>query len=315
MEKKIYEQIKYFKKISAETYQLIGWLGYKKEDEFYLKKGKWEIYTKREFTFPYFVSTYSSPVNKFVAIYTGDGISTIVYGSFENIDDLKKNLEIIVKTFFPEKRKFFFIPLILTEENAQDYGYIRGIILGIFLLGIDIVYSWIFKLREGILTGFIEYIKRVYDGNPGLGMQIGILGTGLYFGFLLIFIPILFGNIYVKREEKLRKLKYKNLPDEIKGYEFGIKAEQSLREEFEMIVEEKRKEKIYQEISKETSISKQDFDNLYFELNRGFLSPESLLNFIKNYREKIKNLPIEKFLEIVSRYKKASIESEIKIKE
>jgi len=315
VENKIYEQIKYFKKISAETYQLIGWLGYKKEDEFPLKKGKWEIYTKREFTFPYFVSTYSSPVNKFIAIYTGDGISTIVYGSFENIDDLKKNLERVVKTFFPEKRKYLFIPLILTEENAQDYGYLRGIILGISLLGVDIIYSWIFKLKDGILTGFIEYIKRVYDGNPALGIQIGILGTGLYFGFLLIFIPILFGNIYVKREEKLRKLKYKNLPDEIKGYEFGIRAEQSLREEFEMIVEEKRKEKIYQEISKITSINKEDFDSLYFELNQGFLSPESLLNFIKNYREKIKNLPIEKLLEIISKYKKAPIESEIKIRD
>jgi len=315
VEKKIYEQIKYFKKISAETYQLIGWLGYKKENEFYLKKGKWEIYTKREFTFPYFISTYSSPVNKFVAIYTSGGISTIVYGSFENIEDLKKNLEKVVKTFFPEKRKFLFIPLTLTEENAQDYGYIRGLILGLFLLGIDIVYSWIFKLKEGILTGFIEYIKRVYDGNPALGIQIGIFGTGLYFGFLLIFIPILLGNIYVKKEEKLRKLKFINLPDEIKEYEFGIKAEQSLREEFEMIVEEKRKEKIYQEISKTTSISKQDFDNLYFELTQGFLSPESLLNFINNYNEKVKDLPMEKFLEVISKYKKAPIESEIKIQD
>lgn len=315
MENKIYEAIKYFKKVSPKTYQLLGWLGYTQEEEFRTGKGIWTIFTKREFTFPYFVSDYSSPVNRFVAIYSDNGNSTIVYGSFETMDKLKENLELIVKTFFPERKKFLFIPLTLTEENAQDYGYIRGLIFGISLLSIDIVYSWHFKLREGILTGFIEYIKRVYDGNPALGIQIGILGTGLYFGFLLIFIPILMGNIYVKKEEKQRKKMYKNLPDEIKEFEFGVHAEQMLKEEFEMIVEEKRKEKIYQELITLTDIEKNDFDNLYFRINQGFLSSEGLLEFIKNYKEKVKDLPIEKFLEIVSKYKKAPIESEIKIHE
>ena len=128
MENRIYEEIMYFKSISAETYQLLGYLGYKREEEFEVENGKWEIYTKRNFTFPYFIANYSSPINKFVAIYLKPENSIIVYNSFENIQNLKQNLEIITKIFFPIKKKLFFIPLTLLEENAQDYGYIRGII-------------------------------------------------------------------------------------------------------------------------------------------------------------------------------------------
>jgi len=313
VESGIYEEIKYFKRVGSETYQLLGWLGYKREDAFEFENGKWEIYTKRNFIFPYFVTNYSSPVNKFVAIYLSKENSIIVYGSFENIQKLKENLEIVTKTFFPVKKKLFFIPLTLVEENAQDYGYIRGVLLGIALFFIDTLYSWIFKLRYGIFTGFIDFIKNVYYGEPALAMGIGVLGTGLYFGFLLIFIPILLGNIYVKKEKKLREIKIKNLPDEIKEYEFGVKAERALKEEFEMIIEEKKKEKMYCEINKLSSISKTDFETLYFELNQGFLSAEGLLNFVNIYKDKLQNLPIEKFLEIISEYKKASIESEIKI--
>jgi len=97
---KIYERIKYFSKISDRTYQLLGWLGYTKEKTLQTPAGKWEIYTKRNFKFPYFISRVSTPVNKFVAILTGKK-EMIVYGSFEeNIEEVERDIVALTQSFF-----------------------------------------------------------------------------------------------------------------------------------------------------------------------------------------------------------------------
>jgi hypothetical protein len=306
------ESIKYFGEIQTKTYQLLGYLGYNKEEEISFQPGKWIIYTKRNFTFPYFYSEYKTPVNKFVAIYAGNNKNTVVYGSFqENLREIKNALKEITEKFFAHPKKLFRIPLTLNEENAQDYGYARGLILGLFLLIADIGFSWIFKLKSGIFIGLVDFIGLVYYMNPSLAVGIGLTGTGLYFGFLLVFIPILYGNICVKRAEKLLKRKLKTLSPEILNYEFGIHAEQSLEEELSIIIEEKKKEKIYEEFKKiSPKIKKDTFEKLYRDINHGFFSPESLQIFLKEYQQ-YTDKPLENFLEIVNKYQKARVNTEI----
>ncbi len=316
--KKTYDSIHYFRDIKSHSYQLLGYLGYNMESEFDACAGRWNVYTKRNFSFPYFNSGFSSPVSKFAAVYRSAGKNMFVYGSFdaENPEEIQRNLMMLTRTMLIPVQKFLGIPRTLTEENARDYGYMRGIILGILLIILDFVYSWTFKLQEGILTGFIEYIKRVYDGNPSLGNFIGFAWTGMYFGLPLIAMPIIYGNICVARAEKFRQKKLKKMEDTFSGYEFGVNAEKALEEEFTTIVEEKRKEVIYSEIIKiNDRLSKEDFETLYREVREGFLSPDSLLNFMAELKELAgEELTFEKFLEIIAKYQKANLVTEIGIK-
>lgn len=319
MEDRSYDDIRYFKDISPRTYQLIGYLGYNKETELENAQGRWTIYTKKNFSFPYFNTQYSSPINRFVAIYKGnDNKNLLVVGSFEgeNTDEIKKNLFVLTDTVLASAEKFLGIPLQITEENAQDYGYIRGVILGIVLIIADFVYSWTFKLNEGILTGFMEYIKQVYNGNPMLGNLIGIAWTGMYFGIPLILMPILYSNFCVKRAARIRQKKLQKIEQLLTGYEFGMNAEKSLEEELTTIIEEKKKSAIYEEIMKiSKNLNREDFEILYIRIREGFLSPDSLLNFITDVRQLAgEDLPFDKFVEIIAKYHKADLVTELNIK-
>ncbi len=317
--RRTYDAIHYFRTINPRTYQLMGYLGYNKETEFENTHGRWTVYVKKEFSFPFFNAGYSSPVNRFTAVYRGNnGRNMCVYGSFEtqNTDDIRQNLLILTDTMLAPVEKFLGIPVALTEENAQDYGYIRGVIFGSILIIADFVYSWTFKLNEGILTGFIEYIKRVYDGNPALANSIGFAWTGMYFGLPLILMPILYGNYCVRRAARVRQQKLQKIERLLTGYEFGVNAEKALDEELATIIDEKKKAVIYDEIMKvSNNLSREDFETLYIRIREGFLSPDALLKFINDLQEMAgEDLPFEKFVEIVTRYHKADLITELKIK-
>jgi hypothetical protein len=312
-ENRIYEKIKYFEKVNEKTYQLLGWLGFNKEDIIETKSGKWEIYTKRNFVFPYFFSDFNPPINKFCAIFKNKK-ELIVYGTFEKIEEIKEHLIQLTEIFLKKEKKILCIPLVLTEENAQDYGYIRGLILGFSLIIIDFLYSFIFKLKSGIITGFIDYVKVIYYGTPGFGLFVGITGTGLYFIFLLIILPILFGIYYKKKATVDIIKKIKLFIQEIKpyGYEFGIDGEKTLEDEFTLIIEEKKKEQIYNEIKKFVNLNKNEFELIYERIKNGFLKPGEFLNFLNEYKEILGDFPLEKFLQIITKYQEAKIETEIK---
>lgn len=313
-----YEAIKYFKDINPKTYQLLGYLGYNKELDIETPYGIWTIYTKKNFIFPYFNADLSIPINRFVGIYKGKDRSMVVYGSFEDSpDEIKEKLLMLTRTMLAPVKKFLGIPTTLTEENAQDYGYIRGVIFGIILILSDFVYSWTFTLREGIFTSFLEYIKKVYEGStPGITNFVGITWTGMYFGIPLILMPIIYGHICVRMATRKRIRQMKKIEEIASGYEFGIKAEQALEEEFTTIVEEKRKQVIYEEITKITDkIDRENFETFYIRIREGFISPESLDDFINDFKELTgESIPFEKFVEIVAKYQKASASTEIGIK-
>lgn len=316
--KKTYESIQYFKDVNPYSYQLLGYLGYNMESEFDAHPGRWTVYTKRGFSFPYFNSALSAPVNRFAAIYRGADKNMMVYGSFEtkNTEEIQEKLETLTRTMLAPVQKFLGVPRTLTEDNARDYGYIRGVIIGIILILADFVYSWTFKLQEGILTGFIEYIKQVYYGNPRIGNFIGFAWTGFYFGIPLIALPILYGNVCVKMADKSRQRKLRKLESLFTGYEFGVNAEKALEEEFTTIIEEKRKEAMYGELNKiNNNLGRDDFEALYLKIREGFLSPESIQDFITELKELAgEGLPFEKFVEIVARYQKTGLKTELDIK-
>jgi len=316
--KKIYESIQYFRDISPHSYQLLGYLGYNMETEFDVHPGRWTVYTKRDFSFPYFNSGFSAPVNRFAAIYRSAGKNMLAYGSFEtkNTEEIQEKLETLTKTMLSPVQKFLGVPRTLTEENARDYGYIRGVIIGIVLIIADFVYSWTFKLQEGILTGFIEYIKQVYYGNPRIGNFIGFAWTGFYFGIPLIALPILYGNICMKMADKSRQKKIRKIESLFTGYEFGLNAEKALEEEFATIIEEKRKEAIYGELNRiNNNLSREDFETLYMKIREGFLSPESIHDFITELKELSgAELTFEKFVEIVAKYQNTGLKTELDIK-
>lgn len=310
----IVDNIKTFKTVSPETYQLLAPLNYSHETDMTSPEGVWEIYTKKNFLFPYFQKVTKISVNKFVAILKGRKPS-IVYGSYENLEEVQKNLAMATLRFISPPKRFFGIPLVLTQENAQDYGYIRGLLFGFILMAIDIGYSWIFKLRDGFFTGFIEYIKKVHDGNPNLAISIGIAGTGLYFSVLLIFIPILYGNICIALAKiKQRKL-LRRLSAVLFEYDYGVQAEKSLQEEYTTIIEEHKKEAIYQQMQKlwET-LEKEDFEFLYQRLQEGFVSPKSIYDFLAHLSKSSPLIDLKRFLETMLKFEKASLEIEIKLK-
>jgi len=315
--KKNYEAIKYYKDISPRTYQLIGYLGYNHETEIQAPYGVWNIYTKRDFVFPYFNIRFSLPINRFIGIYKGEEKQMLVHGSFEKeIDELKEQLLLLTTAMLTPVKKFLGIPITLTEENAQDYGYLRGVIFGVMLILADFVYSWTFALREGVLTSFMDYIRRVHEGNPSITNVIGILWTGMYFGIPLILMPIIYGNICMWLARKRRKKQVSAIGEMAAEYEFGIRVEQVLEEEFATIIEEKRKKAVYEELAQITDkLDKDGFETLYTIIRGGLISPEAIEAFITEFKELVgESISFEQFVEIVAKYQKTEPSTEIEIK-
>jgi hypothetical protein len=96
------------------------------------------------------------------------------------------------------------------------------------------------------------------------------------------------------------------------GYEFGIDGEKTLEDEFTLIIEEKKKEQIYNEIKKFVNLNKNEFELIYERIKNGFLKPSEFLNFLNEYKEILGDFPLEKFLQIITKYQEAKIETEIK---
>ncbi|MCM8768281.1 MAG: hypothetical protein NC911_01145 [Candidatus Omnitrophica bacterium] len=310
---RLFTELKHFNRVNEETYRLLSALSYHLETTLETAFGRWEIFTKHQFVFPYFIQNITTPVDRFVAIFKGNS-EFITSGSYDSLETVKANLQRLTEIFFPPKRRWLGIPLELTPENAQDYGYLRGLIFGCLLIGLDVSYSWFFKLKTGLLTGIIDFIRLVYEGNVGLAIGVGIALTGFYFGVLLIAVPIIYGQICVQRASR-RENERLETQGELLEYEFGRQAEQSLAEEFNTILEEKRKEEIYQELRRDwPELDRAEFQDLYQRLVNGFVSPEDLEVFLKDFNRVVPSGRLEYFLQTVVKFRKASPVLEITLK-
>ena len=308
----ILTELRTYAKVPERVYELLTALNYRRETSLKTGIGTWEIYTKTDFVFPYFLSASHTPVNKFVGIFRSAGRDFVVYGSFELLLYLEETLKSFTDSFLTPPKRFLGIPLVLTPENAQDYGYSRGLIIGLLLMAIDLSYAWVFALKSGILTGFIDFIKLVYEGNVGLAIGVGIAGSGFYFGSLLIFLPIFYGNICVSRARKLEVLRADTMDTEFFEFEYGGEVEKSLEEEFNVILEEKRKGQAYAEVvGLWPGLDKERFELLYQRLRDGFFSPERLYEFLRDIKDTEPVVDLEKLLEVIIKFRKASPKVEI----
>ncbi|HOJ40574.1 MAG TPA: hypothetical protein PK644_08960 [bacterium] len=307
-------EVKHFTRVSEETYRTMTALNYRQETVLETRVGRWEIYCKKQFVFPFFVQNVRLPVDRFVAIFKGQR-EFIVSGAYESLETVKENLRQLTATFLTPVRKWLGIPLTLTTENAQDYGYLRGLFFGCLLVGVDVCYSWFFKLKNGLLTGIIDFIRLVYEGNVGLAIGVGIALTGFYFGFLLIALPIIYGELCVQRAARKETRLLEALSPELLEYEAGHQAELALAEEFNTILEEKRKQEVYEELVKLwPEMDKAGFERLYQRLREGFVSPEALHSFLLEMKSTIPSANLEQFLEVVIKFRQAAPQIEIKLR-
>jgi len=308
----ILDSFKMFRRVSEKTYQLLSSLNYIKEDSLPMREGVWEIFAKKNAVSPYLIKTVETPVNKFIAIYQSVH-PFVVYGSCENPDEVRKNLLRFTEDFIIQPPRVLGIPLQLTPENAQDYGYSRGFTLGLMLMIIDIVYTWSFKLKNGILSGLIDFIRLVYEGNQGLAIGVGFPLTGFYFILPLIVLPIAYGNWCVNRAVRIEERKLQSLPADFLGYEYGADAEKSLEEEFSTLLDESRKKAMFEEAQRRWNIGMNDFENVYERISDGFLTPESLHAFLRSLQAENPAVDLSEFLDMMIRYRKASPRLEMKI--
>ncbi len=133
----------------------------------------------------------------------------VVSGLSEDLDHTVECLKyissrIISGTSGDTSRRFFRFSNGLTIENAQDYGYIRGLLTGIVLMLIDTIPWHIGSFRpQGVLSTFLEYTRIVYYGTPGFAIVVGMAAIGIYFTILFILIPIMVGNLFVMKAKRL----------------------------------------------------------------------------------------------------------------
>lgn len=294
--------------VSPSSWQLLACLNYTLLEDFSSEFGTWKVYVRNQ---PFLFSklgNYKESFSLFFAIFTSfqDSRQFSVCGEYENIETLKTNLLFLSQFLCSStKRSCFYIPTVLTMENSQDYGYIRGLIIGIFLMSADLAYSSLFKLRSGVLTTFLEYTKLVYAGTPGFAIVVGMAAVGSYFGALFIALPIAAGSFYRWKAKTLQAKLIERFPLELLEYDFGTNAEQRLEEQHDMIIENLRKEAMFQDIGgKWKSLSKQDFEEIYTTVKEIFLFPDSFLDLLERMIRSVPDFDLRKFLRTYLLYAK-----------
>lgn len=310
----ILDLVRMFRKVGENTSRLLVSLNYRNERTLELEEGRWEIFTKKNFTFPYFLKATNTTTNRFYAVFRGAS-DFAVGGSYESIEELEENLRYLAREFLRRPRKWMGIPLALTSENAQDYGYVRGLLIGLALMIADIGVAVAFESRNAVFYSIIEYTQQVAALDRGLAIIIGIAASGFYFTTLLILLPVFLGNWAVGRARKLEQARVARLPEVFLDYEYGEEAERALEEEYRGILEELRKEAMYAEVRKVCpAMGKIDFESIYLRLKEGFFSAETLREFLGQIRSMDPALDPEQLLDTIVRFQKAAPEVEFKFR-
>lgn len=295
-------------------------LGYEKYSEFNLNSGRWQIFLLKKKS-EIEMRDQSHSIQFFFAIFFSktSGKQFPISGIIENVEDLISGLRIVSSLVFTEdlqgSKKLFRFPRILNTENAQDYGYVRGLAVGIVLMFLDIIPWNIGNFRpSGILTTFLDYTRIVYYGTPGFAIIVGMAAIGIYFTVLFILIPIIFGNFCVFKARKIQSRRVENLPEFLFDCEFGKDAESSLNDQYHNRIENIKKEETYRKaLSCWNNFKKEDFYELYKILKDGFCTAENLYDILCRITKLCPDFDIKKFLEIMRDVSRRSMQIVIKI--
>ncbi|MCM8829064.1 MAG: hypothetical protein NC902_07285 [Candidatus Omnitrophica bacterium] len=278
-------------------------LGYQKHSEVNLPDGSWQIYQrvktpdiethlnkKQKILFFFAVWSPASSNKKFP-----------ITGMCENIDEVINGLKFI-SSLLPENRYGGFrLQKKLDVQNAQDYGYIRGLLCGFFLMLIDILPWHIGTFRpQGIMSTFLEYTRIVYYGTPGFAIIVGMAAIGVYFTVLFIVLPIITANLYMIKARRIERATISSLPDILHECEYGQDAELFLDQQLRYRVENIKKEEIFKRAASIwENIKKQDIYELYEILKSGVISTETLYDIIKRTRHACGDFDFMEFLKIM----------------
>lgn len=305
-----------FDRLDEKTWQFLPQLNYRLESEIKTDNGTWHLYTAEKNIYYNPQKNGKYTVKLFFAVFSpsGSGRSLPVSGTYEDLASLTGYLRDISLNLAIEERTGFFR---LTRENAQDYGYIRGIVFGFLLLALDLTFAWIFRLKTGgVLMTFLDYTKLVYEGSPSFAIVVGMAAMGVYFCMLFIFFPILIANVYIFKARKIHEAKSNKIHDAVLEYDFGKRAEDSLKDQYQAMLEDLRTSEIYEYINRKPGeMKKEDFIYIYNRIKEGFLTPESLYRFLTEMEEKMPGYDLKKLLELMLHYSHAEPRVDLRISE
>jgi len=295
-------------------------LGYRKYSEFDQPSGRWQIFLlekKPEVE----LRDGCQPIRFFFAIFSGKNSNKQfpVSGIAEDLEELVSGLKLVSSIVFSKelqsRKKLLRFPQALNTENAQDYGYIRGLVAGIILMLIDIIPWSIGGFRpRGILNMFLDYTRILYYGTPGFAIIVGMAAIGIYFTVLFILIPIACGNLYVFRARKAFRKLAELLPDFLFECDFGRDAEQSLNDQYQKCIENVKKDETYRRaLACWNNLKKQDFIELYEILTSGLCTAENLYDVLSRIAENCQTFDLKKFLKIMTNVSRGNMEIIIKM--
>ncbi|MCM8763828.1 MAG: hypothetical protein NC830_00450 [Candidatus Omnitrophica bacterium] len=278
-------------------------LGYKKHSEINLSNGSWQIF-QREKT-PDLGTNFNQKekIQFFFAVWDPIFLTRkfSISGICGNIEELATELKFVASMLSESQRGIFRLPKKLNVENAQDYGYIRGLVCGFILMLIDVLPWHIGSFRpQGIMSTFLEYTRIVYYGTPGFAIVVGMAAIGIYFTVLFIILPIIVANLYLLKARKIERKLVSSLPDALVEYEYGRDAETFLDQQLQLQIENIKKEEIYKRaVSIWKNIKKEDFYELYEILSGGLISAESLYDALKRITHMCPDFNFKEYLRII----------------
>jgi len=297
---------KEYESFNEDNWINLAKLGYEKYCEFDVPSGKWQIFILKKDIMTGFGKD-TQPIQLFFAVFSSKTLKKQfpISGIAEDIEEVIPGLRMLSSLTSTREPKssgnLLRFPQTLDTENAQDYGYIRGLLIGIVLMLVDIIPWHIGNFRpNGVLSTFLEYTRIVYYGTPGFAIVVGMAAIGIYFTVLFILIPIACGNFYLFKARKAFRRQIEMLPDFLFECEFGSDAESSLNQQYRSHIENIKKEEVYRRaLSFWKSLKREEFIDLYETLQNGFYTAENLYDILCKITRNCPDFDIKKFLEIM----------------
>lgn len=312
---------KEFETFEHDVHITLTKIGYQKYSELKLDSGTWQIFLLEKKSKTEFFPDQAGRIILIFAIWYSkfSDRKFFVSGMCEDFEKIINGLKYISNSILANElddgRKGFRFSKNLTLENAQDYGYIRGLMAGIALMLIDILPWHIGTFRpQGILSTFLDYTRIVYFGTPGFAIVVGMAAIGVYFTVLFILIPILTGRFFMVKARKIEQLKISSMPEVLFDCEFGRDAEAFLNEQYRMMVENVKMEEVYKRISsKWKNVRKEDFYELYEIFRGGLITAESLYEVLQKINRSCPEFNFSECLRIMTDIMKRDTEVVLKV--
>ncbi|GEM_PF-587872 len=308
-------------RFSEDIWIILTKLGYQKHSEIKLPDGIWQVFCTEKIPELKIQSIERQKIMLFFAIWNQAHTEKkfIVSGMCESIENLKGPLKFVSSIISHSsdriRKRFFRTAEMLSVENAQDYGYIRGLTIGIILMLIDILPWHIGRFRpQGIMSTFLDYTRIVYYGTPGFAILVGMAAIGIYFTVLFILFPITVGNLYLMKARRIERNIIESLPEVLFDWEYGKDAEASLYEQIRTATENIKREETYRQIvSRWKSINRADFYELYEIFREGLISARALYGILQKITKTCPDFDFNEYLRIMSDVNEKTTEVVLKI--